>query len=101
MNRKLMSLSALAAAVVLAAPALAEDSVRVPVVGKSPAEAYAAIVAAARSVCRGIVPGDPHGLYVSEACVQASVDAAITQAKIPALTQYAKGAVRDLHLASN
>jgi hypothetical protein len=101
MNPKLICLSAFAAAVALAAPAFAEDSVRVEVIHKSPAEAYVAIVTAARSVCRGIIPGDPHGLYTSEDCVQSAVDAAVAQAKIPALTQYANGAVRDLHLASN
>jgi hypothetical protein len=94
-------LSVLAMAGALAsAPAFAEGSVSVPVAGKSPAEAYAAIVTAAQAVCRGLEPGDPHGLFKTGACVRGAVDAAIQEAKSPALTQYAAGASY-LHLASN
>jgi hypothetical protein len=77
---------------------LAATSVRVNLVGKSPAEAYAAIKLAAASVCSVRVPGVSYDTYSNEACVSATTAAAVAQS--PILAKFAETAGFD-KLASN
>ena len=82
----LMSLTALAA--LAAGPALADESVSVPLAGKSPAAAYAAIARAARAVCRTPAGMDIYNIYSVADCEKATMAATIAKVADPALTQY-------------
>jgi hypothetical protein len=101
MIRTLTTLSVLAMAAALAAPAFAEDSVVVNLSGKSAPEAYAAIAAAARTVCHGARISDPLGIYTPDLCVADTVEATIAKVKNPDLTQYSRTRGAYLTLASN
>ncbi|HTK36247.1 MAG TPA: hypothetical protein VL358_13305 [Caulobacteraceae bacterium] len=102
MNRKLIALSGFVAAVALAVPAFAEDSVNVVLAGKSPSAAYAAIAKAARAVCRTPAGMDIYNVYSVAECQKATVTSTIAKVGSPALSQYAasREALR-LQLASN
>ena len=78
------------AAVLVASPAAAAESVRVSTVGKTPEQLHADIAVAARKVClRQIDSGStfPHDELAR--CVKSTVAATVVQAKDPALTEVA------------
>ena len=95
MIRTLAALSILAAAAV-AAPASAE-SLTVSLTGKSTAERFAAIHAAAQKVC--VFPNDPFRQVDGE-CVFDTVHNTLAKIGDPALLQYARS-VNYTKLASN
>ncbi len=103
MIRTLSALSALAMTVALAAPASADPSFTrtVSLAGKSPTQAYDAIVDAARSLCRGTGAGDIHGIYTPAPCVQEIVKNTLARVDVPGLSQYAHSPVAYGRIASN
>ena len=85
-------LAAAAAVALFAAPALAASApsaVTVTIAGKSPAEAHAAIVKAASTVCLAATRGESMFVYLYPACVQDAVSRAVAQAGKPATVQTA------------
>ena len=102
MIRTLSALSALAMTMALAAPASAAPGTRtVSLAGKTPTQAYEAIVDAARDLCRGTMAGDIHGLYAPAACVQDIVKNTLAHVDAPALSQYAQSPTAYRQIASN
>jgi hypothetical protein len=104
MIRTLSALSALAMTLALAAPASAsaDPTTRtVSLAGKSPTQAYEAIVDAARFLCRGTMAGDIHGLYAPAECVQDIVKTTLARVDVPALSRYAQTPSAYRQIASN
>ena len=86
---RILTLSAAAAALLIAAPSSAQ-SIRVSAVGKTPAQLTADISAAARKVCRMTIGEATFYQQELERCVKATVSDAVTKAGDPALAAAAK-----------
>lgn len=94
-------LCALSIAAALATPASAADGVVVKLAGKSPAEAYAAISQAARTVCRAAYASQYRGVYLSYDCVKETVARTVAMTKSPSLAQFARNKEAEQSLASS
>ena len=101
MIRTLIALSALSVTAALAAPAFAEESIKVDITGKAPAAQYATIARAARAVCRPPAGMDIYNIYSTSDCLKTTIAAAIEKTGDAALSQYAANREAFLTLASN
>lgn len=68
------------AAILLSGPALAADSIRISLAGKSPAQVHAEIVKAASTVCYAQTRHEPLFANVYAACVSQTVATALAKA---------------------
>jgi hypothetical protein len=73
------------AAVLVAGPAAAAESIHVTTVGKSPAQVKAEIQTAAVKLCNAEVGDSILSYYLQTPCVKATVKAAVAQSADPAL----------------
>ena len=81
---RLATLAAVAA-VLIAGPASAAESIHVTTVGKSPAQVKAEIQTAAVKLCNAEVGDSILSYYLQTPCVKATVKAAVAQSADPAL----------------
>ncbi|HTI67623.1 MAG TPA: hypothetical protein VL460_08800 [Caulobacteraceae bacterium] len=99
MIRNLTALFVLAAAAAMAVPASAEE-MRLNLVGKTPAQAYAQIATAARAVCSPAVGDSIYSPYIGSNCVAETIEATLAKIGDPALLQYSQARKSFLQLAS-
>ena len=83
MNR--IVILAATAATLLAAPAYAADSIRIPTAGKSTEQLRAEVLVAARRVCAADIVNSSFPLDEMRICVTHTVDATLAQLQDPAV----------------
>lgn len=86
---RIAALAAFAAALTLAAPACAEDSIHISTAGKTPEQIHAEVRKAANRLCRDEARDELYAVYVQSSCVAATTRAALNQSGDPALMKMA------------
>ncbi len=87
-------------AALLAAPAFAEETIKVDLTGKAPAAKFAILARAAKTVCHAEPGMDIYNVFSRSGCVRTTIAAAIDKLGDAGLAKYAAEREAFLTLAS-